>query len=419
MRPVLALALKDLRVLSRVRMAFFFTLIFPVIVAVMFGYAFSGPGDGETNAIHVALVDEDATDGSRAFVKRLQDSGQFDLAPMTRDEAEAAVRRGQRAAFLVVKPGFGARSARMFYGDPREIEVGADPSRKAESGMIEGLLMKAAAEDMQRTLSDPKASSDMVDRALGDLRNDPGAPPELTRFLGELKSFVGSPATQQPGGAGGPQWQPLKISSAAVARERRGPQNPFDITFPQGVLWGLIGCVMSFGLSLVSERTRGTFMRPAMSPLARAQILGGKALACVVSMVAVQVLLYLLGYFAFGVRPGSWPLLVLASLSATVAFCGFMMLVATLGRTEQAASGTAWAIMMPLSMIGGGMVPQFLMPEWMSTLGNVSPVKWAIRAIEGALWREFTLTEMLLPCAILFVVGLACFALGTRRLQVA
>jgi ABC-type transport system involved in cytochrome c biogenesis permease component len=74
MRPVLALALKDLRVLRRVRMAFFFTIVFPVIVAVMFGYAFSGPGDGEVNALRLALVDEDATDGSRAFLKRLQDS---------------------------------------------------------------------------------------------------------------------------------------------------------------------------------------------------------------------------------------------------------------------------------------------------------------------------------------------------------
>ena len=46
MRPILALALKDLRVLPRIRMAFFFTFIWPVIVAVMFGYAFSGSGDG-------------------------------------------------------------------------------------------------------------------------------------------------------------------------------------------------------------------------------------------------------------------------------------------------------------------------------------------------------------------------------------
>ena len=418
MRAILALAVKDLRLLPRIRMAFFFTFLWPVIVAVMFGFAFGGAGDGEPAAIAVALVDEDATEGSRAFVHRLEASGHFTFQAMTRPDAETAVRRGQRAAYFVITPGFGDRSARMFYGDPREIVVGADPSRRAEAGMIEGLLMQAAAEDMQRVLADPVRSVDMADRALSDVQADPAAPAELTRFLGELKAFVGSPVSQAggPGGGSGPQWQPLKVTSTPIARERRGPASAFQITFPQGILWGLIGCAMSFGLSLVAERTRGTFVRLQMSPLSRAQILAGKALACFAAMLVVQALLYGIGYAVFGVRPGSWLLLALASLSATVAFCGLMMLVATLGRTEQAASGTAWAILMPLSMVGGGMVPQFLMPAWMSALGTISPVMWAIRAIEGALWRDFTLVEMLVPCGILVGVGLACFAFGTRRL---
>jgi ABC-2 type transport system permease protein len=418
MRATLALALKDLRVLPRIRMAFFFTVLWPVIVAVMFGFAFGGPGDGGSSAIAVALVDEDATDASRAFVTRLEDSGHFTFEPMGRADAEAAVRRGQRAAYFVIRRGFGEKSARLFYGDPREIEVGADPARKAEAAMIEGLLMQAAAEDMQRVLSDPGASTDMADRALADLQKDPAAPPELTRFLGELKDFVGSPANRAGARAGaGPQWQPLRVSTAAVTRDRRSPVNAFQVTFPQGILWGLIGCVMSFGLSLVAERTRGTFVRLQMSPLSRAQILGGKALACFIAMVAVQAMLYAIGYAFFGVRPSSWALLAVASLSATVAFCGLMMLVATLGQTEQAASGTAWAILMPLSMVGGGMIPQFIMPGWMITLGHISPVKWALRAIEGALWRDFTLAEMLLPCGILVAVGLVCFAIGTKRLE--
>ncbi len=417
MRSILALAAKDLRVLPRVRMAFFFTVVWPVIVAVMFGFAFGGAGNGQSRAIAIALVDEDATDASGAFVTRLQDGGHFTFQAMTRPDAEAAVRRGQRAAFFVIKPGFGERSSRMFYGGPREIEVGADPARTAEAAMIEGLLMQAAAEDLQRVLSDPAASAGMADRALTELQASPGAPPELTRFLGELKTFVSSPANQAAGtGVAGPQWQPLQLTKAAVVRERLGPTNSFQITFPQGVLWGLIGCVMSFGLSLVSERTRGTFVRLQMSPLTRAQILGGKAVACCAAMLAVQAMLYAIGYTVFGIRPGSWVLLAVASAAAMVAFCGIMMLVATLGQTEQAASGTAWAFLMPLSMVGGGMVPQFLMPGWMAALGNISPIKWAIRAIEGALWRGFTPAEMLLPCGILVGIGVVCFAVGTRRL---
>jgi len=121
--------------------------------------------------------------------------------------------------------------------------------------------------------------------------------------------------------------------------------------------------------------------------------------------------------FGFGVRPSSMGILALAGVSAAVCFVGFMMLIASLGKTEQTASGAGWAILMPMSMLGGAMVPQFVMPQWMQTAGMISPIRWVVLAIEGGIWRQFTLSEMVLPCAILIAVGMACFAAGTRGLR--
>jgi ABC-2 type transport system permease protein len=416
MNKTLALAVKDLRILPRLKAGLFFTFVWPIVVTVLFGYAFGGPPAGQQNKVRIAVVDDDNTEGSRAFLKRIEES--FALTPMPRAAAENAVRRGQRTGFIVIRRGFGVASERMFYGSSREIEVGIDPSRRAEAGMIEGLLSKYAAVDLQRMFTDPKASSAMVDKALGEMQ---GAPPALVaptqRFLGELKLFMNTPQAQAPAAAGGQgEWQPLKIIKTDVARQWEGPSNSFDITFPQGVIWGLIGCVMTFGISLVVERTHGTLVRLRMAPLTRAQILGGKALACFVSMMIIEMML--LGVaLAFGVRPSSYGILALAGVSSAVCFVGFMMLIASLGKTEQGASGAASALMMPLAMLGGAMVPQFVMPQWMQTIGMVSPVRWALLAIEGGVWRNFSLAEMALPCSILITVGVACFALGTRGLK--
>ena len=216
---------------------------------------------------------------------------------MPRAEAETAVRRGQLAAFLAIKPGFGAGSQRMFYGPPREIEVGADPVEKGRSrharGPVDAGRGRGHAADALRPHG---IDGDGGQCALAMRRVTAAAPRELVHFLGELKTFVGSPASQREAAAGGSEWQPLKIVSAPIARERSGPRNPFEITFPQGVIWGLIGCAMSFGLSLVSERTQG-HVRPALAwrRSRAAQILGGKALACFVAMVIVQTLLYAMG----------------------------------------------------------------------------------------------------------------------------
>ena len=112
---------------------------------------------------------------------------------------------------------------------------------------------------------------------------------------------MGTPQSQGPPGSAQGDWQPLRITKKDVARVYEGPRNPFDITFPQGVIWGLIGCAMSFGISLVTERTHGTLVRLRMAPLTSAQILGGKALSCFTSIMLVELML-LAGALAFGGR---------------------------------------------------------------------------------------------------------------------
>lgn len=419
MNSVIALALKDLVILVRVRAGFFFTFVWPLVVAVMFGLIFAGQQQQSgARALRIVVVDEDNTDGSRAFVERLEKSGDFAIEHAPRAQAEDLVRRGQRAAFVVLKPGFGAGSSRMFYGTTRQIELGSDPARGAEAGMMEGLLTKYAMEDMQKLFTDPAQGQKMVGEALGDLKSNPSSELQpLSRFLGELQTFLATPLPPPPSGQGAANWQPLNISKVPIARERRGPTNAFEVTFPQGVVWAIIGCVMSFAISIVTERVRGTFVRLQTAPLSRAQILGGKALACFLTITFLQIAIFALGFLVFGVRPGSPTLLVVACLAATTGFVGFMMMVSSFGKTEQAVAGAGWALLMPMAMLGGAMVPQFVMPPWMSTLSNVSPIKWAILGIEGAVWRGFSASEMLLPVTVLLGFGALCFAIGVRGLR--
>ncbi len=107
----------------------------------------------------------------------------------------------------------------------------------------------------------------------------------------------------------------------------------------------------------------------------------------------------------------------MATVSTAICFTGLMMFVSTLGKTEAGVAGAGWGIMMPFAMLGGGMVPLIAMPPWMQTASNVSPVKWGIIALEGAIWRGFSLVDMLLPCAILIAVGAAFYAVGVWSLS--
>jgi ABC-2 type transport system permease protein len=420
MRAILALAFKDLQILIGVRSAIFFTFVWPLLVAILFGVVFSGPGEGSSK-IRIALADEDGSLQSKEFISRLEKGGKFDILQTSQEKAATLVRQGKRTAGVVFPRGFGEALGRMFYGNPPKVEVLIDPSRKAESAMIEGLLFQQASEGMQKLFSDRGASRVMVRKALDDLNAAPGlAAPErepVGRFLGELDKLLGSEPQQQPGAAGAPSWKPLEIENKETTLEWTGPHNAFDVTFPQGVIWGIIGCAMSFGIGIVTERTHGTLRRLQIAPITRAQLLAGKAVACFASIAVVQAGLFIVGRLAFKVRPASVSLLMLACFSVSVAFVGIMMLVSGLGKTEQAAAGAGWAVMLPMSLLGGGMVPLFIMPAWMMTASQVSPVKWAILALEGAIWRGFTLREMVLPCGVLITLGIVCFFIGTRTFR--
>jgi ABC-2 type transport system permease protein len=60
------------------------------------------------------------------------------------------------------------------------------------------------------------------------------------------------------------------------------------------------------------------------------------------------------------------------------------------------------------------MIPVMFMPAFVQKLSVFSPVYWSIRSLEGAIWRDFSWGELMLPWSILVLVGAAGLLLGTR-----
>lgn len=414
MRMIWAMAAKDLRLLMRDKAGFFFTFFFPILFAIFFGVIFAGAGGG-ANPLAVALVDEDGSTGSRGFVETLRKSPELKPTDASRADAASLVRRGKLVAYVVLPNGFGATRERIFYGTPPKIEVGLDPARTAEAGLLEGVLTRHLFQGMQDAFTNPNRMRENSRKALNDLRSAPVDPTELDRierFLGELDRFMERPIGGPSGG-----WKPFEIAVTSVTREGAVPKNSFDITFPQGVIWGILACAAAFGIGMVVERTKGTLVRLRLSPVTRAQILAGKGLACFLTTFVLATVLIAFAVVAFKVRPSSWPLLAMALTSISLTFVGIMMLLSVCGKTESAASGIGWSILTVMAMLGGGMVPLFIMPTWMQTVGAVSPVRWSILAMEGAIWRGFTFGEMLLPCGVLLGMGSLCFVVGVRAFK--
>lgn len=431
MGEIVALAFKDLRVILRDKAGLFFLFFFPLLIAIFFGFIFSGVGSApEERKIRIALVDQDATEGSQAFAKALKESAELDVIlekpggaegaepePLTRDDAEGMVRKGKVAAYIALPEGFGQARENMFWEEPPVLEMSIDPSRKAETAMLQGLLLKQVFEGMQDQFGDRDKMLKRLDDGIAAL-DMPGATEFAKDWVKSLRklneALAEMPELDEEGEEGG-YWgfsEPLRIEARDVQFEWEGPRNPFQITFPQGIIWGMLGTAATFAISMVVERVRGTLVRLRMAPISRAHILAGKGLACFIAMLIVVVTLMVIGRLAFKVRPHSFPLLILAAACSSICFVGLMMFVSTLGKTEQAAGAFGWGFMLILAVTGGASMPLFFMPPWLQTVSRFSPVRWAVYSLEGAIWRGLTFGEMAVPSLILLGSGIAFFALG-------
>jgi ABC-2 type transport system permease protein len=195
------------------------------------------------------------------------------------------------------------------------------------------------------------------------------------------------------------------------------PANAFAITFPQGVAWGFMGLVGAFGASLAEERRRGTMLRLLTAPVARSRVLFGKALGCFLGGLLVTALLTATATLLLGVRVQRWDLLGAAAVASAFAFGGLAVGMAGFFRHEGSARSAGNAVVLVLAMVGGGTIPLAFMPEILRTASAASPFSWAILAIEGAVWRGFGMSQMVVPLSVLVSLGLAGLLLAHSTMR--
>ena len=435
MNQVLVMALKDLRLLFRDKLGAFFIIGFPILMGLFFGMVMGGPPSaGAQSKIKIGMVDLDQSEVSGEFVRFMAAHESIALAESNYDAARESVRKGQRMAMVVLEKGFG-ETAGVFWNQPPTIQVGVDPSRAAEAAMLQGMVMEGIGQLAGQRMTDMSSMSDTLASARDDLAADetisPGNRLLFNTFLGSLENMQksidalqtdSSVSSAGPVNAGGFEFAKIesidvsrKIDPKSQAGQMRQLKSKWDISFPQAMMWGVLACVAGFAISIARERTQGTMMRLQIAPITRSQILMGKALACFLSVILVVAFMIGLGIF-LGMRPGNYWMLAIAALCVATCFTGIMMIMSNLGKTEQSVNGAGWAISMVMAMIGGAMIPVMFMPQFMQKLSYLSPIKWAILAVEGAVWREFSLAEMMLPCGILLVTGVVGMAVGTAIL---
>ena len=168
------------------------------------------------------------------------------------------------------------------------------------------------------------------------------------------------------------------------------------------ILFLLFSAMQGAAISL-DERKSGISDRLLVGPAGAIAMLTGKFLFLIFIGTIQAAIIVAVGHFVFGVPVAAHiPVLVLACLGSAALASAIALLVASLSGSSAQMNTVSTFIVLLFSAIGGSMVPRFMMPDWLQSLGRFTPNHWSIEAFYGILARGQPALDLVHVWGILF-----------------
>lgn len=74
-------------------------------------------------------------------------------------------------------------------------------------------------------------------------------------------------------------------------------------------------------------------------------------------------------------------------------------------------------VILSLAVLGGCFIPRWVMPDWLQTLGLVTPHAWGVDAYQDLMVRGYGLWQVLPKTGVLLAFAALFFGLGAWRFR--
>lgn len=217
----------------------------------------------------------------------------------------------------------------------------------------------------------------------------------------------------------------LKIANASLSDVAELIPNSSQHNVPAWSIFAMFFMVISLGGNIVKERLSGSFLRLQTIPKGFALTLVSKFLVYLFVALSQLLLLFLMGIYIFPhiglpqlAMPNAFlPFLVVTLLSAVSAI-SYAVLVGTYAKTQEQANGFGAISIIIFAAIGGIWVPNFVMPDYMQTIGNISPLKWCLEGYYTLFLKNGAWSELIGTITFLFLFTVICQLLIFIKLRI-
>jgi ABC-2 type transport system permease protein len=363
MRKTAAVAVKELRQMSRDRRTLLILLFVPAMFLLLYGYALNF----DIRNIALAVEDRDRSARSRALVSAFVNSGYFEMVADVTSGAELdrLFDRNAARAALVIPAGYGddVRAQR-----PVEVQVIVDGDNANTATTVIGYAQSIVAE---------VAAAETVAIAV--------APP-------------------------------LRLEP----RVWYNPQLRSTLFLVPGLIAyiAMITAVISTALSVVREKERGTMEQVRMAPVSPLAYVLGKTMPYLALSFVSALLIVLVAMVLFDLpMRGSWLLLCLAVGLFLVGAQAQGLVISSVAPTQQVAFQLALlSSFLPTFILSGFIFPISSMPQAIQVITYVIPARYFIVALRAIVLKGADLASFATDLVALALFATVMLTLASVRL---
>jgi ABC-2 type transport system permease protein len=192
----------------------------------------------------------------------------------------------------------------------------------------------------------------------------------------------------------------------------------------QALLGGMVGygaantAFAGIAITLVIRREDGLLKRLRATPLPAPIFLGAMLASTLIVFALEGATLFVLGRLVYGTPfPTRILSLAVAALLAASCFAALGIATVSLLRSAEGASAAVNVILLPMAFVSGSFGPTRHLPQVLQTIGNVLPLKYAIRLVDAVYLLGDPVWSQPAAIAMLAAWGAAGTVVALRRFR--
>ncbi|MBN1643181.1 MAG: ABC transporter permease [Anaerolineae bacterium] len=408
----LSIAYKDLQILSRDRGLVIQLFLLPLLFVFVFGGALTELGSSEPDTrVTLAVVDLDGGRAAQTLLQGLEEAGGVRIELQALEAAQAALDENEIPRMLVIPAGL---SAHLDEGLPATLRLISHPDANPQQTQAVGLVVEGVVNDMSLEIQLLAALAQMGAMQAGAGQGE--AAFSVERMQAQARSQFEAAQTQ-----------PLVAVAQRVPGQDEEQEQRLrvgDIAVPGVTVLFVFMAAQTTARSIYDEKRVGSFRRLLAAPVGKTTMLVGKLLPNVVVGLIQVAVIFGFGTWGLGAMGltaaslGPHPLVTLLAV-VVIVICSSALgiTIAALARTENQIGGVSMVLLWAMGLLGGSLVPLFLLERFLGPVPRIVPHYWANHALVNLMVRGLGLADVAVDLAVLLGFSALFFGIGVWRFE--